>query len=70
MEAISKDHKDRALLARGRNFIKLENQQDQLRFLKICEYLTDVLGEVKKEGIEPVLISHFSGPCKKWLEQG
>lgn len=30
----------------------------------------DVLGEVKKEGIESVIISHFSGPCKKWLEQG
>lgn len=30
----------------------------------------DVLGEVKKEGIESVIISYFSGPCKKWLEQG
>lgn len=65
MEAISKDHKDRALLAKGKNFIKLENQQDQLRFLKICEYLTNVLGEVKKDGMERVLISYFSGACKK-----
>ena len=24
----------------------------------------DVLGEVKKEGIESVIISYFSGPCK------
>lgn len=29
-----------------------------------------VFGAVKKESIKPVIISHFSGPCKRWLEQG